>query len=48
MFQRAIDVSVGQIVLREGFLYADLTPANNHPIGSAPVVDDNQTVGKLF
>jgi uncharacterized protein (TIGR00290 family) len=44
MFQRAIDVSVGQVVLREGFLFADLTPANNHPNGSTAFVDDIRTV----
>jgi len=47
MFQRAIDVSVGQIVLREGFLFADLTPVNSIQNGSAAVVDDIRTVRKL-
>ncbi len=47
MFQRAIDVSVGQIVLREGFLFADLTPVNSIQNGSAAVVNDIRTVRKL-
>jgi diphthamide synthase (EF-2-diphthine--ammonia ligase) len=48
MFQRSIDVSVGEKVLREGFLFADLTLANIRPKGGQAPDDDIRTVRKPF
>src|SRR5260370_302515 len=48
MFQRSIEVSVGEKVLREGFLFADLTLANIRPKRGQAPDDDIRTRRKPF